>query len=191
MRGVRWGGAILGAGSAKSATVSAITPALAGRERARRHHREAAHRRRTASPSGPADGTQPRSRRTTRSTTRCGSPRCRPSHSSCCCRSASSRRPLRRRRRVRDGGGRAGRACSRVCRCCCCSRSCSACRAGFGAESRGAVLPWSARALTVLGAALETSGTLVTAFLFGLALLLVVSRVLWLTTAPAPPPQAS
>lgn len=53
------------------------------------------------------------------------------------------------------------------------------------AESRGAELPWLARLLTSVGTAFETSGGWIATFVLGLALLLSVSRILWLTSGSA------
>ena len=51
------------------------------------------------------------------------------------------------------------------------------------AESRGAVLPLAARVFTVAANALQTSVMYMAAFVFGLILSLLVSRLLWMTRA--------
>lgn len=50
-----------------------------------------------------------------------------------------------------------------------------------GISEHGDVLPWSARAVVILGGMIETSGVILLPFIFGLLLSLLVSRALWLT----------
>ena len=58
------------------------------------------------------------------------------------------------------------------------------------AADRGVELPWSARMLATIGAAFDMSGVYMSAFVLGLPLLMMVSRVLWQTREPSPEPGA-